>query len=204
MAKKQGKPKMGRPPLPPGERRGASIAFRPTPAIREKLGEASKANARSRSQEVEARLDRSFLDEDHLSLICGDSRTAGFVREILDSKRLIESYQEKSVWEDFECHEAMEEALKRLLARGAPQPTGKFKKQVTAYERYVEKRLRPWKERGGGRGLLSNPDAGDPPTLKSSPVQLARAVGGAAADVVTKSRAKALVEALKAYTPEEE
>ncbi len=204
MAKKQSKPKMGRPPLPPGKRRGASIAFRPTPAIREKLGEASKANARSRSQEVEARLDRSFLDEDHLSLICGDSRTARFVVDILDSKKLIESYQEKSVWEDFECHEAMKEALKRLLARGAPQPTGKFKKQVMAYDRYAEKRLKPWKEQGGGRGLLSNPDAGDPPPLKPSPAQLARAVGRAAADVVTQSRVKALEEVLKAYPPEEE
>ncbi len=202
MAKKQSRPKMGRPPLPPGERRGASIAFRPTPAIREKLGEASKANARSRSQEVEARLDRSFLEENHLSLICGDSRTARFVMDILDSKKLIESYQEKSVWEDFECHEAMEEALKRLLARGAPRPTGKFKKQVTAYDRYVEKELKPWKERGGG--LLSNPVAGDPPTLKPSPAALARAVGRAAADVVTQSRVKALEEVLKAYTPEEE
>ena len=201
MAKKQSRPKMGRPPLPPGERRGASIAFRPTPAIREKLGEASKANARSRSQEVEARLDRSFLEENHLSLICGDSRTARFVMDILDSKKLIESYQAKSVWEDFECHEAMEEALKRLLARGAPRPTGKFKKQVTAYDRYVEKELKPWKERGGG--LLSNPDAGDQPPLKPSPTALARAVGRAAADVVTQSRVKALEEVLKAYTPEE-
>ncbi len=99
----------------------------------------------------------------------------------------------------------MKEALKKLLARGAPQPTGKFKKQVTAYERYVEKKLKPWKERGGGQGLLSNPDAGDPPTLKPSPAQLARAVGRAAADVVTKSRAEAaLVEALLAHNPKEE
>ena len=119
----------------------------------------------------------------------------------MDSKKLIESYQEKSVWEDFECHVAMKEALKKLLARGAPQPTGKFKKQVAAYDRYLEKELRPWKERGGG-GLLSNPDAGDPPPLKPSPTALARAVGRAAADVVTQSRVKALEEVLKAYTPE--
>ena len=190
--------------LPPGKGKRVPLNMRTTRERRKALESAAASSGRSLVQEVEHRLDRSFLEEDHLSLICGDSRTAGFVREILDSKRLIEFYQEKSVWEDFECHEAMKEALKKLLARRAPRPTGKFKKQVTAYERYVEKKLRPWKERGGGQGLLSNPDAGAPPTLKLSPVEHARAVGRAAADVVTKDRRKALVEALKAGTPEED
>ena len=189
--------------LPPGKGKRVPLNMRTTRERRKALENAAASSGRSLVQEVENRLDRSFLEEDHLSLICGDSRTAGFVRDVLDSKRLIESYQEKSVWEDFECHVAMKEALKKLLARGAPQPTGKFKKQVAAYDRYVEKELRPWKERGGG-GLLSNPDAGDQPPLKPSPTALARAVGRAAADVVTQSRVKALEEVLKAYTPEEE
>jgi len=190
--------------LPPGKGKRVPLNMRTTRERRKVLENAAASSGRSLVQEVEYRLDRSFLEEDHLSLICGDSRTARFVVDILDSKKLIESYQEKSVWEDFECHEAMKEALKRLLARGAPQPTGKFKKQVMAYDRYAEKRLKPWKEQGGGRGLLSNPDAGDPPPLKPSPAQLARAVGRAAADVVTQSRVKALEEVLKAYPPEEE
>ena len=189
--------------LPPGRGKRVPLNMRTTRERRKALESAAASSGRSLVQEVEHRLDRSFLEEDYLSLICGDSRTARFLIDILDAKKLIESYQEKSVWEDFECHEAMKEALKKLLARGEPQPTGKFKKQVTAYDRYVEKELRPWKERGGGRGLLSNPDAGDPPPLKPSPAQLARAVGRAAADVVTQSRVKALVEVLKAYTPEE-
>ncbi len=64
--KKPSKPRMGRPPLPPGTRRGASMGFRPTPEIREKLEEASKANGRSMSQEVEHRLERSFIEEANL------------------------------------------------------------------------------------------------------------------------------------------
>ena len=65
-AKKSSKPRMGRPPLPPGTRRGASMGFRPTPEIREKLEKASKANGRSMSQEVEHRLERSFTEEANL------------------------------------------------------------------------------------------------------------------------------------------
>jgi hypothetical protein len=62
MAKKPSKPKMGRPALPPGKRRGASMGFRPTPGIRGKLEEAAKANGRSMSQEIESRLERSFVE----------------------------------------------------------------------------------------------------------------------------------------------
>ena len=65
-AKKPSKPRMGRPPLPSGKRRGASMGFRPTPEIREKLEEAAKANGRSMSQEVEHRLERSFTEEANL------------------------------------------------------------------------------------------------------------------------------------------
>ena len=42
------------------------MGFRPTPEIREKLEEASKANGRSMSQEVEHRLERSFTEEANL------------------------------------------------------------------------------------------------------------------------------------------
>ncbi len=66
MAKKPSKPRMGRPPLPSGKRRGASMGFRPTPEIREKVEEAAKANGRSMSQEVEHRLERSFTEEANL------------------------------------------------------------------------------------------------------------------------------------------
>ncbi len=62
MTKKQSKPKMGRPPLPPDKRRLPSMGFRPTPTIRAKLEEAARANGRSMSHEVEARLERTFVE----------------------------------------------------------------------------------------------------------------------------------------------
>ena len=78
---------------------------------------------------------------------------------------------------------------------------------MAAYERYAERELKPWRERGGG-GLLSNADAGPEPILKASPVNHARAVGRAAADVVHKDQQlkalKALAEVLKANPHEED
>ena len=65
MAKKS---KMGRPPLPPGKRRGPSMGFRPTPEIREKLEAAARANGRSMSQEIEERLGQSF-EQDRIALL---------------------------------------------------------------------------------------------------------------------------------------
>ena len=64
MAKKTVRRKMGRPPLPASERRLPSTSFRPTPAIRRRLENAAKANQRSLSQEIQARLEGSFLEED--------------------------------------------------------------------------------------------------------------------------------------------
>ena len=190
--------------LPRGEGKRVPLNMRTTQEVRGRLEKSAADSGRSLVQEVEYRIERSYLAEDHLSIIFDDSRTAGFVREILDAKRLIESHQGKSVWEDFESHEAMKAALKRLLAQKAPRPTGKYKKRLASYERYVERVLKPWRERGGGQGLFGNPDAGPQPPLKPSPVKHARALGRAAADVVTQNRVKALIEVLKAGTPEED
>ena len=56
--------KMGRPTLPKDQRRGASMGFRPTPEIRQRLEAAAQENGRSMSQEIEHRLERSFIMED--------------------------------------------------------------------------------------------------------------------------------------------
>ncbi len=63
MAKKPSNPKMGRPPLPPGQRRGASMGFRPTPKIREKIEVAAQKNMRSMCREIESRIEWSFWED---------------------------------------------------------------------------------------------------------------------------------------------
>lgn len=54
----------GRPPLPQKDRKLASVAFRPTPSMRDRLETAASANERSLTAEIEARLEHSFLVED--------------------------------------------------------------------------------------------------------------------------------------------
>ncbi len=66
MVKKADRPKMGRPPLPPEKRKRPSMGFRPTVELRGRLEEAAGASGLSLTQEVERRLERSFIDEDRL------------------------------------------------------------------------------------------------------------------------------------------
>lgn len=189
--------------LPPGKGKRVPLNMRATRELRKALEKAAANSGRSLAQEVEHRLERSFSEENYLSLLYDDPHMAGLVREFTDVKRLIEAHLEKSVWEDLESHEAMQAALRRLLTQKAPNPSGNLKKKMAAYERYAERELKPWRERGGG-GLLSNPDAGPEPTLKASPINHARAVGRTAADVVRKDQqVKALVAALMANPHEE-
>ena len=56
------------------------MGFRPTPKIREKLEEAAKENGRSMSQEVEHRLEQSFLRTDIEAVGLGRPNDIGFLR----------------------------------------------------------------------------------------------------------------------------
>ena len=64
---KQRKPhRMGRPPLPPGEKKLPSVGFRPTPALRVSLEDAAQQHGRSVSKEIESRLERSVQSDEAL------------------------------------------------------------------------------------------------------------------------------------------
>ncbi len=178
------------------------LNMRTTQEIRERLEKAAADSGRSLVQEVETRLERSFLVEDHLTFVSGDPKTATFVREMLEAKRLIEVHQDKSAWDDFECHEAMKTALNRLLAQQAPKPSQNLEKRRATYERYKEKTLKPWRDRGGDETF--NPDVGSKPTLKPSPDDQAHMLGRVAADAVRQGHLKALAEALRGRKSEEE
>ena len=60
MTKKPAKRKIGRPRLPPGEKRPAPIGFRPTPDLLKKLKAAAKDKGRSMAQEMVSRLEKTF------------------------------------------------------------------------------------------------------------------------------------------------
>ncbi len=119
MAKKPKKPKMGRPPLAPGKRRGASMGFRPTPEVREKIEEAAKAKGRSMSQEVEHRLEQSFEGEKAL----GGRQFRAMFSLFGNAAVLIEQQTGKSCFEDWNTWVAVQEAWKRLGVTFGPLPS---------------------------------------------------------------------------------
>ena len=53
--------KLGRPTFPPGKKKLSPLGFRPTPELREQLDNASKSNGRSVAQEIQSRLEKSFI-----------------------------------------------------------------------------------------------------------------------------------------------
>ena len=71
------------------------MGFRPTPEIRTKLEETSKANGRSMSQEVEARLERSFTIDEGF----GDADTFEFCRLLAQMANMMTATSGKR-WKD--------------------------------------------------------------------------------------------------------
>ena len=78
------KGKRGRPPLPPEEGKRFPLNMRTTKELRNKLAESAENSGRSMAQEVEFRLEKSFLSEDYMTLAFGDFRSSLFARSFLD------------------------------------------------------------------------------------------------------------------------
>ena len=122
MVKKAEKPKMGRPPLPPGKKRGASMGFRPTPTIRENLEEAARANGRSMSQEVEARLEHSFVGDGFIQHMLGsDLSSMMALRSLANAIASIEGKAGKSWRDDWAAREQVSAAFEVILDAFGPQ-----------------------------------------------------------------------------------
>jgi len=122
--------KMGRPPLPPGERRGASMGFRPTPEIRAKLEQAAHENGRSMSQEVEARLEASFLDEEARNREMGGKELRALFRLLGAAAEIIEARTGKNWSEDWDTGMAVFSAWQRLLVDAMPKTPAAVQKAI--------------------------------------------------------------------------
>ncbi len=121
MAKKPSKPKMGRPALPPGKRRGASMGFRPTPGIRGKLEEAAKANGRSMSQELEHRLERSFEEDE-----ARGGRNTNDVLKVMGAVAAHIQTRTGKTTADWKTGLAIGRAWKRLITDWVPRPPAEW------------------------------------------------------------------------------
>ncbi len=130
--------KMGRPPLPPGERRGASMGFRPTPQIRAKLEQAAHENGRSMSQEVEARLEASFLDEEARNREMGGKELQALFRLLGAAAEIIEARTGRNWSEDWETGIAVFSAWQRLLVDAMPKTPAAVQKTIQDFPGVTE------------------------------------------------------------------
>ena len=115
MAKTSKKPKMGRPPLPPEKRKRPSMGFRPTAEMRGKLEEAAAASGFSLTQEVERRLERSFLDEEARDREWGGKKLHGLFRMMAGALEVIEQGRDKTCADDWGTFIAVKAAWQMLL-----------------------------------------------------------------------------------------
>ena len=90
MSAKRSKRKMGRPPLPPAERKLPSMGFRPTRELRGKLEDAAVFSGRSKTQEIESRLEQSFSDQDVRFAEFGGEAIYQFMKRLARIAQIVE------------------------------------------------------------------------------------------------------------------
>jgi len=86
---------MAKGPAPKGEYVGKSSVFstRIRPDLKKKLGQAAQRSGRSLSQEVEHRLNRSFVEDEKIAETFGDRRTFILMRMMADAIQLADADQ---------------------------------------------------------------------------------------------------------------
>ena len=126
MAGKKPTKKMGRPPLPPGKRRRASMGFRPTPEIRRQLEQVAFANGRSLSQEIEARLELSFAVEQARIEAFGGDATCAVTKALAAAAAAVSQKAKRSWLEDAGVYREAEKAIFLLLGAFRPGKKGSF------------------------------------------------------------------------------
>ena len=116
--------RMGRPPLPPDEKRLASMGFRPTPEIRARLEAAARTSNRSLSQEIESRLERSFLEESSAKEFFGGTQVFALARLIAAVVSVVEAGTGKTWRDDRDTHLQVRAAIDKILDSLGPGSVG--------------------------------------------------------------------------------
>ncbi len=107
---------MGRPPLAPGEKRRASMGFRPLPGIRENLERAARANGWPMSREIEERLGQSFKEDEAF----GGMQFRALFGLLANAASLIEQQTGRPYFEDWHTSIAVRAAWRRLITGFGP------------------------------------------------------------------------------------
>lgn len=197
--------KRGRPALPPEEVKRAPLNMRTTPELRRRLDESAAKSGSSLAQEIEARLSRSYLFEDSLSVTGTDKETAQFIRNLLDAKHLIEQKRGHDAWSDYETWLALRAALVSILEIEEPKKSGRFKKEMVKWKLEEKQLHSEWRKEGGKYGLLASyldPDSPPPPEYPLSPEQNAINTGHAAAKAIVKKRLEVIEDIIRELNEE--
>lgn len=100
MSAKRSKRKMGRPPLRPEDRKLPSMGFRPTRELRGQLEDAAAISGKSKTQEIEFRLERSFSDADVRHAEFGGKAIYEFMKKLARIAQIVELRTEASFGDD--------------------------------------------------------------------------------------------------------
>ncbi len=102
------------------------MSFRPTHDLRSRLEQASSESGKSLSQEIEYRLERSFLtegaDERVIEAAFADKTTYRLMVMLATAKRLIEEETGKTTFEDWDTLYAFMQAAEMLVYNFGPKP----------------------------------------------------------------------------------
>ena len=109
------KRKPGRPPSGPYEDKRKTLSTRITAGLRECLEEAAEATGRSLSQEIEFRLEQSFLRETAQYEAFGGEHVDALMRVLGNAVRLIEATGGKKWQEDRETFTRVKVVTEKLL-----------------------------------------------------------------------------------------
>ena len=115
MSAKRGKRKMGRPPLPAAERKLPSMGFRPTRELRGKLEDAAVFSGRSKTQEIESRLERSFSDQDVRFAEFGGEAIYQFMKKLARVAQIVELRTNESFEDDAYTRSQVMWAMQNVL-----------------------------------------------------------------------------------------
>ena len=116
--------------LPPGEGKRVPLNMRTTQETRDRLAKAAADSGRSLVQEVEYRLERSFLDEDARDREMGGKGLHALFRLLGAAAEIIEARTGKNWSEDWDTGMAVFSAWQRLLVDAMPKTPAAVQKTI--------------------------------------------------------------------------
>ena len=158
MAKPKARPrKRGRPALPPEQRKRNNVTIRLRDKLKSVMQDAGTAQGRSLSEEIEARLEASLLDEEARNRELGGKELLAIFRLFSAAAEIIEARTEKKWTRDWDTAAAVHTAWTQLFKAAMP----KMPKEVIEAEKHIPGREGNQSEflqmlEGGLQNLRSN------------------------------------------------